>query len=140
MASFIQLERISPVGEGVVIPADDTLVFDTIVTSDGTSISYNAGTGAITFVDAGYYYIDWSVAPQFGLTTDGSNWAIVTSISGITYIGSSHTKVSVTTGFAIINAVAGETARLVNVSSGALTLSEAVQSKAALIAYNIVSS
>lgn len=139
MASFIQLERLLPVGEGVVIPVGGTLVFDTTVSSDGTSIGYNAGTGVITFVDAGYYFIDWSVAPQSGLTVDGSNWAIETSIGGLTIIGSSHTKVSVTTGFAIINAVAGETARLVNVSSGALTLSEAVQSKAALVAYNIVS-
>lgn len=139
MASFIELEKALPVGEGVIVPVNETLVFDTIVSSDGTSISYDTGTGIITFNEAGFYFIDWYVAPQFGLTTDGSNWAIQTSISGLSIIGSSHTKVSVTTGFAIINAVAGETARLVNISSGALTLSQAVQSKAALIAYYIMS-
>lgn len=137
MAAFIELARILPVGEGVVVPVNGTLVFDTIVSSDGTSISYDAGAGVITFNDAGFYYVDWYVAPQFGLTSDGSNWAIQTSISGLTFTGSSHTKVAVTTGFAIINAAAGETARLLNVSSGALTLSEAVQSKAALITYII---
>ncbi|MGL5515085.1 MAG: hypothetical protein ACRDBM_17875 [Sporomusa sp.] len=137
MAAFIELARILPVDEGVVVPVNGTLVFDTIVSSDGTSISYDAGTGVITFNVAGFYYVDWYVAPQFGLTVDGSNWAIQTSISGLTFTGSSHTKVSVTTGFAIINAAVGETARLVNVSSGALTLSEAVQSKAALITYII---
>lgn len=139
MVSFIELEKILPVGEGIVVPVNGTLVFDAIVSSDGTSISYDSGTGVLTFNDAGYYYIDWYVAPQFGITIDGSNWAIQTSISNLTFTGSSHTKVSVTTGFAFINAVAGETARLVNVSSGALTLSEAVQSKAALVVYNIVS-
>lgn len=139
MVSFIELEKILPVGEGTVVPVNGTLVFDAIVSSDGTSISYDSGTGMLTFNDAGYYYIDWYVAPQFGITIDGSNWAIQTSISNLTFTGSSHTKVSVTTGFAIINAVAGETARLVNVSSGALTLSEVVQSKAALVVYNIVS-
>lgn len=138
MASFIELDKILPVNEGIIVPVNGTLVFDTIVSSDGTSISYNAGTGVITFNDAGYYFIDWYVAPQFGLTVDGSNWAIQTSISGLTIRGSSHTKVSVTTGFALINAPAGETARLVNVSSGALTLSQAVQSKAALVTYNII--
>jgi hypothetical protein len=139
VVSYIELERRLPVGEGVIVPVNDTLMFDTVVSSDGFSISYNMTTGVLTFNDAGYYFIDWYVAPQFGLTIDGSNWAIRTSISGRTIIGSSHTRVSTTVGFAIINAAAGETARLINVSSGALTLSEAVQSKAALIVYNIVS-
>lgn len=138
MVSFIEIERILPFEESVVVPANGTLVFDEIVAGDGASITYNQDTGIITFNNAGYYYIDWYVAPQFGLTTNGSNWAIRTSISGLTFIGSSHTKVSVTTGFAIINAVAGETAQLLNVSSDAITLSQAVQSKAALVAYNIV--
>ena len=139
MVSFIEIERVLPFEESIVVPANGTLVFDAVVSSDGTSITYNPDTGVITFNDAGYYYIDWYVAPQFGLTTDGSNWAIRTSISGLTFIGSSHTKVSVTTGFAIVNAVAGETAQLLNVSSGAITLSQAVQSKAALAVHNIVS-
>ncbi|MGL6199834.1 MAG: hypothetical protein ACRC3H_12975 [Lachnospiraceae bacterium] len=139
MVSFIELAEILPAGEGLIVPVNGTLVFDTIVSSDGTAISYNTGTGVITFNVASLYYIDWYVAPQFGLTVDGSNWAIRTSISGLTIKGSSHTKVSVTTGFGIINAVAGETAQLVNVSSGALTLSQAVQSKAALVVYNTIS-
>lgn len=137
MASFIELAKISPADESVVVPVTGTLIFDTIVSSDGTLISYNTDTGVITFTDAGFYYIDWYVAPHFGLTIDGSNWAIQTTISGLTYTGSSHTKVSITTGFAIINAAAGETARLVNVSSNALALSPVVQSKAALVVYNI---
>ena len=131
--SFIELQKETP----QIVPENGTLVFDRIVSSDGTSISYNTNTGVITFNAPAYYYIDWFVAPQFGLTTNGSNWAIQTSLVQRSIIGSSHTKVSVTSGFAIFYAAAGETARLVNVSDGALQLSEAVESKAGLIVYGV---
>jgi len=128
-----------PAGDVVNVGVGNTLLFDTIVASDGLGVQldYDLITGVITFLEAGYYYIDWCVATQSGFTTDGSNWAIQTSISGVSYIGSSHSKVSVTTGFALLNAEAGETAQLVNVSDGALVLSQAVQSKADLIVFNI---
>ena len=135
--SFIELERAEPRGNVFIVPENVALIFDTVVSNEGTAISYNTTTGVITFNEAGYYYLDWFVAPQFGLTTDGSNWAIQTNISQLTFIGSSHTKVSVTTGFAIINAAANETAQLVNVSDGSLSLSQTVQSKAGLIAYSV---
>ena len=115
-----------------------TLIFDQVVSSEGSQIYYDPATGIIGFLDPGYYYIDWFVAPQFGLTTDGSNWAIQTLMSGLSFVGSSHTRVSVTTGFAIIHAEeSGEEARLVNVSSNSLTLSKVVQNKAGLIVYSI---
>ena len=135
--SYIELERLGPEGDVVVVPENGTLVFDTIVSGVGTQISYDIVTGVITFNEAGYYYIDWYVAPQFGLTTNGSNWAIQTTISRKTFIGSSHTKVSTTIGFAILNAEANETARLVNVSDGFISLSRFVLSKAGLIAYSV---
>ena len=137
--SYLELERRNPTGQHVEIGTNGVLIFDTIVSSEGlgTQIGYDLVTGIITFLEAGFYYIDWYTAPYFGLTTDGSNWAIRTSISGLSFIGSSHTKVSITTGFAIINAVIGETARLVNVSDGAISLSQAVQSKAGLIVYSV---
>ena len=135
--SFIELERLAPQGEAVVVGVNGTLVFDTLASSSGTQISYDDATGIITFQEAGYYYMDWYIAPQFGLTTDGSNWAIQTTIGGLSIIGSSHTKVSVTTGFGLINAQAGETARLVNISDGAISLSKVVKSKAGFIAYGI---
>jgi len=134
--SYLELERLAPQGGVLAVPEDGAVEFDSVVSSEGTMISYDMA-GTLTFNDAGYYYIDWYVAPQFGLTTDGSNWAIRTAIGGLEFIGSSHTKVSATIGFAIFNAAAGETARLVNVSDGAITLSEAVLSKAGLIVYNV---
>ena len=135
--SFIELKRVEPAGGDVVVPEQGTLVFDTVVSSAGTQISYDAAAGVITFNEAGFYYIDWYVAPFFGLTTDGSNWAIQTTLSGLAIIGSSHAKVSVTTGFAILDVSAGETARLVNVSDGAISLSPFVRSKAGLTAYSV---
>ena len=134
--SYMELERLAPQGDVLVVPEGGAVEFDSVVSSEGAMISYDMA-GTITFNGAGYYYIDWYVAPQFGLTTDGSNWAIQTGIGGLTFIGSSHTKVSATVGFAIFNAVAGETARLVNVSDGAIALSRAVLSKAGLIVYNV---
>jgi len=137
MISYWELERVAPMGEVVIIPEDGVVVFDTVVSTEGAQISYSTSTGTITFNDAGYYYIDWYVAPGFGLTTDGSNWAIKTTLGQLTFIGSSHTKVSSAVGFAIFNAQAGETARLVNVSDGPIYLSKAVESKAGLIVYSV---
>ena len=135
--SYLQLARLEPVSNVLIVPENEALIFDTVISSEGTQISYDISTGVITFNEAGYYYVDWYVAPQFGLTTDGSNWAIQTSLSQIKIVGSSHTRVSVTTGFAILNVEANETVQLVNVSDGALSLSQAVQSKAGLIAYSV---
>ena len=135
--SYIQLERLQPEGNVVVVQENGALLFDTVVSHEGTLISYNAGTGVITFNEAGYYYIDWYVAPQFSLSTNGSNWAIRTNLSQLTIIGSSHIKVGVTTGFAILDVQANETARLVNVSDSAFYLSAAVKSKAGLIVYSV---
>ena len=136
--SYMSLERLG----NAIVDTNEALVFDTIIASEGLSsqFDYNTNTGVITFLEEGYYFIDWYVAPQFGFTTDGSNWAIQTSVSGLTFTGSSHTKVSVTIGFALINAEVGETVQLLNASDGALTLSEAVNSKAGLIIYCVSTS
>ena len=134
--SYMELERLAPQGDVLVVPVDGAVILDSIVSSEGMDISYDMA-GTITFNRAGYYSIDWYVAPQFGLTTDGSNWAVKTAIGGLTFIGSSHTKVAATIGFAIFRAAAGETAQLVNVSDGAIALSKAVQSKAGLIVYGV---
>jgi len=120
-----------------VVAQDGALIFDTVISSWGTRISYDMA-GTITFNESGFYYIDWYIAPQHGLTTNGSNWAIQTGDGRLSLIGSSHTKVSATTGFAIINAAANDTVRLVNVSDGVLHLSRAVDAKAGLIVYGIM--
>ncbi|MCL2336194.1 MAG: hypothetical protein FWC60_02115 [Firmicutes bacterium] len=135
--SYMELERLGPAGNVYFVPVNGVLIFDTVVSSVGTQISYDFATGEITFSEAGYYYIDWYVAPQFSLSTDGSNWAIKTNLSQLTFIGSSHIKVGVTTGFAILQVQASEKARLVNVSNDAFDLSAAVKSKAGLVVYSV---
>ena len=134
--SYIELTRYATHGEVVVVEEDDPLIFDAIISSGGAGISYDYA-GTLTFHEAGYYFIDWFVAPQYGLTTNGSNWAIQTGDGRLSLIGSSHTKISPTVGFAIFEAQAEDTVQLINVSDGALYLSEAVEAKAGLIAYAI---
>jgi len=134
--SYLELEKSAAAGDLVAVNPDDPIVFDIVVSSGGSQITYDYNTGEITFHAEGFYYFDWYVAPQYGLTTNGSNWAVQTS-GGQTRIGSSHIKVSSTVGFAIMRIEAEETARLVNVSDSALTLSQAVLSQAALIVYSV---
>ena len=138
MLSYIMLAKLLPPSDKVIVPPGNNLVFDTIVSDSGADISYDLNTGIITFNHEGYYYIDWYVSTQTGLSDDGNNWAIKTTLSNLTFTGSSHTKVSVSTGFAILNAAENETAQLVNISNNALTLSKSVQSKAALAVYRII--
>jgi hypothetical protein len=137
MFSYIVLERLLPTDEAVKVPVGANLIFDTVVSGTGTAITYDGNTGGITFVDAGFYYVDWYVATQSGLSTDGNNWAILTAIGEQSFVGSSHIKISSPTGFALIEAGAGETAQLVNISDDSLVLSKVVKSKAGLCVYGL---
>ena len=137
MIPYLQLNRTT---DGV-IDADDTVMFDNVLSSMGNQISYDTITGEITLSEAGYYYFDWFVAPQFGLTSDGSNFAIVTSDNDPPLTGSSHVRVSPTIGFAIIEVTTPDkTIRLINTSDNSITLSQAVNVKAALAAFAIAGS
>ena len=140
MLPYMVLARLLPPGEKVIVQPSTNLVFDTIVSASGTDIGYDLGTGIITFNSAGYYYIDWCVTTQTGLSGDGNNWAIHATLSNLTIAGSSHTKVSIATGFAILSAAENETIQLVNVSNGTLTLSSSAQSKASLTVYRVAGS
>jgi len=133
MVSYLQLERTA----GGTIEVQEPVVFDAVLSSGGTQIAYNTATGELSFNEAGHYYIDWFVAPQFGLPTDGSNFAIVTS-DGAVLTGSSHVRVSPTVGFAIIEVTLPNTvASLINTSDSGLTLSQAVNTKAALAVFAV---
>ena len=134
MVSYLQLERIND----DEINTNAPVVFDNVLSSNGTEISYNIATGEITFNIEGYYYVDWFVAPQFGLTTNGSNFAIVTSDNDPHLTGSSHVRVSPTVGFAIINVTTpGKTIMLINTSDNSITLSQVVNAKAALAVFGV---
>ena len=134
MVPYLQLEKIT----SGVIDIQGAVVFDNVVSSGGDQIDYNDATGDITFSEAGFYYVDWFVAPQFGLTADGGNFSIVTSDNDPELTGSSHVRVSPTTGFALIGVTApGKTIRLINTSDSSITLSQAANAKAALAVFGI---
>jgi len=122
------------------VGAGETLAFDTIIASEGlgNQINYDMATGIVTLWEGGYYYINWFVAPQFGFTTDGSNWTIIKGSSGLGFTGSSHTKVSATTGFAFVSVGAdGDNFRLINSSDGEIILSLATESKAGIVIHKV---
>jgi len=130
---YLQLERTT----GGVIPVNGAVLFNEQLGKGGTQINYTVATGDIVFAAPGYYYINWFVAPQFGLTTNGSNFAILSS-DGEVLTGSSHIRNSPTVGFAVIEvATPGKTVSLLNTSDNSITLSEAVKAKAAIAVYAI---
>ena len=66
----LQLSRTST---GTVLPGSND-VLDTVIFSSG-NISYNPGTGVITFNQAGRYVVNWTVAYQG--VTDASSGAVL---------------------------------------------------------------
>ncbi|MDR2168103.1 MAG: hypothetical protein LBE35_09695 [Clostridiales bacterium] len=134
MVQFLYLERKDP----GVIPVNAAVEFDEPLQTSGTDITYDTETGEITFVVPGDYHINWFVAQMTGLATDGSNFAIVTSNAAEDVIGSNHVKVSQTSGFAFVKtATANVTAKLVNASNAAATLSDTTDVKAALAVFGM---
>ncbi|MCL1915018.1 MAG: hypothetical protein FWG10_14405 [Eubacteriaceae bacterium] len=135
--SYMEMSRREPRGVPVLVNPGNPVLFDTVLESVGTTIEYDLSTGIFTFLEEGFFYFDWYVAPQHGITTDGSNWAIQTTLSQSRFIGSSHSHIAATLGFAIVRAVNGEKASLINVSDGPIYLSQAALSKAGLIVLSI---
>jgi hypothetical protein len=134
MAQYLQLEKRTS-GQ---VDTGDPVVFNVQLQSGGGGITYNDLTGVITFALPGVYYLNWYVAQQTGLATDGSNFDIVTSNAVPDIVGSNHVKISQTSGFAIIETTtAGVTARLVNVADERATLSDTTMVKAALAVFGI---
>ena len=133
-AAYLQVERTI----GGVINSNDAVVFNNVLADGGGSISYNSTTGELVFSEVGQYYAAWFVATRFGLTTDGSNFAIVSSDGSPPLTGSSHVRVAPTVGFAIIKVTTPDkTIRLINTSDNSLTLSEAVYAKASLVVFSL---
>ncbi|MCL1912284.1 MAG: hypothetical protein FWG10_00020 [Eubacteriaceae bacterium] len=135
--SYMEMSMREPHGVPVLVDPGNPVVFDHVIESEGNAIEYNTSTGVFTFLEEGFYYFDWYVAPQHGITTDASNWAILTTLNQSKFIGSSHSHVLIATGSSITRVEYGEMASLVNVSDGPLYLSQAALSKAGLIVVSI---
>jgi hypothetical protein len=136
MIHYLQLERAA----AGFIDANDPVIFESVLSCKGTNITYDPATGIITFTAVGTYFFNWFVAQQTGLSTNGSNFAIVTSDSDPDIGGSSHVKISPASGFAVVEVTTpGKTVMLVNKATHRATLSSSVAVKAALSVFGVAS-
>ena len=144
MVQYLQLEKT----DSGNIDANAAIIFDNIVSCGGNKVVYDNLTGTITFDQAGVYYINWFVAQQTGLATDGSNFAIYVEMPSsadqdLIITASSHIKISQTSGFAIVDVEEGKegtTAKLVNVSNSAAVLSEVTLTKSGITVFEMAAS
>jgi hypothetical protein len=60
------------------VASGSNVIFDTVVYSSG-NISYNSGTGVITFNESGRYVLNWWVAVQSSPSSNGLVFSISTS-------------------------------------------------------------
>jgi len=126
--TYVQVERTF---SGFIL-RQSTVVFDHTLISNG-SIENNTVNGELEIHFCGIFFVKWFVAPQFGLTTDGVNFAIVSGGAQGPQ-GSGHSSVSPAVGYAVIevNSVP-HTFRLVNTSDEEFALSGFTQVSAGLV-------
>ena len=122
----LQIER-QAVG---TVATGDNVIFDATVYSAG-NVSYNPGTGVISFNEAGRYAINWWVATQSAATAVGVVFALSSS-EGDLLEGNSPVKTGEVVGIGIIDIAAPATVSLVNVSTGNVVYSAIVPLKATL--------
>lgn len=112
--------------------AGANVIFNTVVYTSG-NISYNSGTGVITFQEAGRYAINWWAATQSSLSANGIAFTLSSS-QGDALIGNSPIKTGEVFGTGIIDIVAPPvTVSLINTSAAAIFYSSIVPLKASLI-------
>lgn len=115
-----------------VIESNERVVFNNIKYTAG-DISYNTTTGELTLSSEGRYVIDWWLAVQFGLSTNGAAFALETS-QGDLIIGNSPIKTDEVYGTGIIEVTtAPVTVVLKNIGTGPIYLSPAVPLQGTLI-------
>ena len=114
------------------VDIDSTVVFDTVAYSAG-NISYDSGSGIITFNESGRYMLNWWVATLSSASTNGTVFAINTEDND-SYPGASPLKNGEVVGFSIIEVTtAPMDACLVNISTSNVILSPIVPATATLV-------
>lgn len=124
----LQIERLA----GGNVDSGSSVIFDTIVYSSG-NISYNSGTGIITFNEAGRYVLDWWVATQ---TSTSPGFVVFTAVSsqGDNLEGNSPTKTGEVVGIGIIDVISASVTLSLNYTgSGTAILGTSVPVKATLV-------
>ncbi|WP_280634493.1 hypothetical protein [Clostridium aminobutyricum] len=124
----LQIERTS----AGFVAVSDNVIFDSLVFSSG-NVSYDSLTGVITFNETGRYVINWWVAIQTTLSTNGSGFALSSS-QGDFLEGNSPIKSDEVVGIGIIEvAAAPVTVSLVNSSTNVVYYSSIVPVTATLV-------
>ncbi|MGI6161978.1 MAG: hypothetical protein ACOYJD_08095 [Christensenellales bacterium] len=124
----LQIERISA---GMVAQSGN-IIFENTVISEG-DVSYNNATGVITFIEPGRYIIDWWVATQSSICTNGAVFAL-TSSQGDLLEGNSLIKTGQVSGVGIIDvATAPVTVSLINASTAPVYYATVVPVTATLV-------
>jgi len=158
MISHLQLEFLNPDATApAIIEAGDAIPFDNQL-SMSTDIDYDDQTGRFTIKTAGTWLVNWFVAPQTGLSPEGSNFGIaiyepIEDIDDPDYpglmapqfiVGSGHVKISATSGFTVIDVssaqvgLGGVVFDLQNTSDQDAALSERTQVKAGLAIFGSI--
>ena len=136
MPSYLQLQKSGGDPYGALM--GQAIVFDeTPIVLEGPAIAYDNLTGTISLLVAGAYYVSWFVAPQSGLTTNGSNFGLL--VDGTLHSGGSgHVRFSPTAGFAMVEAPATSlpvAVQLANIADGDIELTQSGLLMAGLVCY-----
>lgn len=116
---------------GNSVNTQDNVVFDNVMLQDG-SVDYDQSTGVVTLEETGQYLVQWWIATQTYLSTDGALFTIRTSEPN-NFMGNTPIKTGVASGFIVLNApMPNMTFSLVNATNTAVFYSPLVPVKAML--------
>ncbi|HAK73583.1 MAG TPA: hypothetical protein DCP36_08255, partial [Sporomusaceae bacterium] len=124
----LQLERLL----AGTVTANNNVIFENIINSYGT-ISYDPLTGVVTISKPGRYMVNWWVATQAVIGSNGISFSIVTS-QGDELLGDTPIKTDEVVGFALVQVDSAPiTLSLVNSTPATVSYSSLVPVKAALV-------
>lgn len=121
----------------LVIESNEKVIFNNIKYAAG-DISYDTTTGELTLSSEGRYVINWWLAVQFSLSTNGAAFALETS-QGDLIIGNSPIKTDEVYGIGIIEVTtAPVTVALKNIGTGPIYLSSSIPLQGSLVLFEDV--
>ena len=114
------------------------IIFDTMLISTDSFISYNSATGTFTFFKTGNYLVDWFVALKSGLGNLGPTISLVQANPTKIYPSTNYMKSGQLNGSALITVAAGTTISLQNQTGESIVLADNVDIVANIVITRIV--